>query len=482
MPPRAVAPAALLALCCATCGPPDTAQPMGWADAVPLATVMDLNPDPHVVEVRLDARVVPIAFRPGDQPAMVWTYNGTVPGPLIRAHAGDRVIVHFTNHLPETTTIHWHGLRVPNAMDGAPEVQPPVAVGGSFDYDFVVPDAGTFWYHPHVRSSAQVASGLYGAIVVDPAPGDVASAEPPGLGDELVLVLSDVLLNDDGTLGPVDSGGALGDLFGREGNVVLVNGRPRPTVLARRGRRQRWRLINAARTRYFRIALDGHTLVRIGGDGGLRPTALPPARELMLVPGERADVLVTPDATAAPGAQFALKWLPYERGFGTAFAREPEDILYVRTSAQPALTDPPAALPARLRAIDPLPTAGAGAQSIELTQTIVDGRAVLGINGRAWPDHLHLTTHVGATEVWTVRNSTMADHPFHLHGFFFQVLDGGDDTANFAGEWKDSLNIPAMQTRTFVVRYDDRPGMWMFHCHILDHAESGMMAMLEVMP
>src|SRR5690606_15197186 len=133
------------------------------------------------------------------------------------------VIVHFRNSLPEPTTIHWHGVRVPNDMDGAPGMtQDPIAPGAEFRYEFVLRDAGTFWYHPHQSSSDQVGRGLYGPIVV------VDPEEPDVFGDELVLMLSDVSLDADGQLLPKDNGGSFGDLFGREGNVLLVNGKVLP--------------------------------------------------------------------------------------------------------------------------------------------------------------------------------------------------------------------------------------------------------------
>ena len=122
-----------------------------------------------------------------------WTYNGGLPGPLIRARKGDRLIVHFSNALPQSTTVHWHGVQVPIEMDGVPGAsQPPVEPGGSFTYDFVVPDAGLFWYHPHVMSAAQVGFGLYGPLLVED-PDDAVK-----VADELVLVLSDIAMDDDG--------------------------------------------------------------------------------------------------------------------------------------------------------------------------------------------------------------------------------------------------------------------------------------------
>src|SRR5262249_41561162 len=157
---------------------------------------------------------------PGER-VQAWTYNGGIPGPLIRLHVGDRLIVHFSNHLPEPTTVHWHGIRVPFSMDGVPDhSQPAVVPGESFTYDFVADDPGLFWLHPHVMSAAQVGFGLYGGVLVeDPRDG-------VGIDDPLVLVLSDIGLDADGhSLEAPDSGGPAGMVFGHEGNRVLVNGR-----------------------------------------------------------------------------------------------------------------------------------------------------------------------------------------------------------------------------------------------------------------
>ncbi len=174
------------------------------------------------------------------------------------------IIVHFSNALPQSTTVHWHGMQVPIEMDGVPGAsQPPVEPGGSFTYDFVVPDAGLFWYHPHVMSAAQVGFGLYGPLLVED-PDD-----PVKVADELVLVLSDIAMDEDGTMHPADSGGILGALLGREGNHVLVNGRIRPTLTVRDGALQRWRIVNSAKSRYFELVLgDGQPFELIGVDGG----------------------------------------------------------------------------------------------------------------------------------------------------------------------------------------------------------------------
>ena len=145
-----------------------------------------------------------------------WTYNGGIPGPLIRANVGDRLVVHFRNNLPQPTTVHWHGIRLGIEMDGVPEIsQPEVQPGSSFTYDFTLPDAGLYWYHPHVMSAMQVGFGLYGAILVtDP-------SEDPIAADELVLVLSDIAVEDSGALQPPDNAGVARLVFGLEGNHAV---------------------------------------------------------------------------------------------------------------------------------------------------------------------------------------------------------------------------------------------------------------------
>jgi FtsP/CotA-like multicopper oxidase with cupredoxin domain len=443
-------------------GPIPDGQPPGWDDDIRIASATDLDPDPNVVEVALDARLAPLSFVPGG-PTMMWTYGGQVPGPLIRARAGDRVVVHFTNALPEETTIHWHGLRIPAAMDGMPDLsQPPIQPGGGFDYDFVVPDASTFWYHPHVDAAIQEGNGLYGPFIVDD------PAEPAGLGDEVVMVLSDLAVNDDGSLQPPDSGGDLGTLFGREGNLLLVNGKVKPTLKARPGLRQRWRFINAAKSRYFQIALDGYSFTRIGGDGGLLSAPVGVANPV-IAPGERMDLLVTPDGP--PGSRLVVKWIAFDRGYGSTFDRPPQDLFVVSLQGSPVETPP---LPPVARTIEPL--VPSGAPEIDLALTYQNAPFALGINGVAYKDSEPIMVYVGDTQVWTVRNTFEFAHPFHMHGFFFQVISPPGPL-----EWKDTVNVPVDGTVQFVVRYDDRPGMWMFHCHILDHAEAGMMGTMMVM-
>lgn len=452
-------------------GPP--AQPFGWDQQVAPPEAIDLDPAPHVVEIALEARVTSLELVPGTT-TPCYTYGERIPGPVIRAQVGDRLKVHFTNHLPEPTTIHWHGLRIPNAMDGVPgQTQEPVMPGATFDYDFVVPDAGTFWYHPHVDSAVQVGKGLYGAVVVtDP-------AEVNDLGDELVLVLSDIGVDEKGVPEPANSGGDLGTLFGREGSLVLANGRVNPTLQARGGLRQHWRIVNAAKTRYFQLAWEGHTFLRIGSDGG-RLAAPQQLDRVLLTPGQRAEVLVVP--TGVPGTSSPVRWVAYDRGFGSTFNRPDVAIMTVALSSAPAVVAPH--LPALRREIVPWSQQDRDAATpvaLSLTQgKTSSGSLLLSINDRSMTDWANdpLPAQVGERQLWTVKNTVAAfAHPFHLHGFFFQVLDATGAPLEPL-EWRDTADVPVDGTLAIGIHYDDRPGMWMFHCHILDHADAGMMGMV----
>jgi FtsP/CotA-like multicopper oxidase with cupredoxin domain len=444
-------------------------QPAGWDHDLKLAEAVDRNPDPKIVEIDLDARIAPVEIVPGIR-TEAWTYNGGIPGPLIRVHVGDRLIVHFTNHLPQPTTVHWHGIRVPIQMDGVPDVsQPAVAPGGAFTYDFVVPDAGLFWYHPHVMSAAQVGFGLYGALLVDD------PAEQVNVADETVLVLSDIGIDKEGKLDPPDSGGSAGMAFGREGEYVLVNGRVRPRLVARSGAPMRWRIVNTAKSRFFQIDLDGQKIIRIGGDGGLaaHPVAID---TLVLAPGERADVVIAP--TLKPGSELDVLWFPFNRGFGSVEYRDVDHLFTLAIDSEAPYSG--WSLTPTRRDIAPISTAGATAVNIEFTLgQLPSGAMQYGINGVPFAKNHPITAAPGETQVWTLTNTTKWSHPFHLHGFFFQVLDAQGRHVEPL-EWKDTVNVPFDQTVRVVVRYDDRPGSWMFHCHVLDHADGGLMGMVDV--
>src|SRR5438876_2219968 len=256
--------------------------------------------DVRTVTVELDARELEWEFARG-QAIRGFAYNGQVPGPLIEANVGDTVEVRLTNSLPHATTIHWHGIRVPAEMDGTEAVQPPVEPGQTFVYRFVVPDAGTFWYHSHTNETEQLERGLYGALVV-------RDADEPSFDGEQVLLFDDLKLDLDGHLAPF--GDEHEHHAGREGDVRLVNGQQEPGLEIAGGTIERWRLVNAANSRFVRLSIGGRPFTIIATDGGLLAEPLR-ATEVLVTPGERFELAVGP---FEDGEQLAIEALPYDRG------------------------------------------------------------------------------------------------------------------------------------------------------------------------
>ena len=441
--------------------------PPGWTDQLKLNEPVDRNPDPKIVEIDLTAKLADVQI--SGTTVHVWTYNGGLPGPLIKARVGDRLIVHFRNELDEPTTVHWHGVRVPIEMDGVPEIsQPEVKKGESFTYDFVVRDAGLYWYHPHVRSAAQVGFGLFGALLVeDPEDG-------VGVEDQVTIVLSDIGFDAKGRLEPADSGGSAGMVFGREGDYVLANGRHRPTLRARPGAPQRWRIVNAAKSRFFYLDLDGQPFTVIGSDGGIHER--PDQTDILLVtPGERVDVIVTPKGKA--GTPLPLRAMLYNRGYGSVEYRAVEEVLTIEFSKEPPIVAKPVTV---TRAIAPASIEGATPVDVVLTlPPMKNNKSEFQVNGVPFWKAKPYAAKLGEKQLWIVKNESDWDHPFHLHGFFFQVIDDkGQPVRPLA--WKDTVNVPMKSTVRLLVVFDERPGEWMFHCHILDHADGGLMGTVLV--
>lgn len=448
----------------------DAARSGPWDLTAPQAAT-DLNPDPHILEINLTTELAQVEISPGRR-VEAWTYNGSIPGPLIRLTVGDRLIVHFTNKLPAATTVHWHGLRVPIQMDGVPGAsQPPVETGGTFTYDFIVPDAGLYWYHPHVMSAAQVGFGLYGAFLVDD------PSETFTIADQRVMVLSDIDVTEKNTLEDPETGGTTGMAFGREGNTLLVNGRNHPRITMRSGVTERWRIVNTAKSRFFQLDPGaGMSFTKIGDDSGLQEYS-EQLESLVLAPGERADVLYT--STARPRTEYGMQAQLFNRGYGSVEARRSEDLFAIVMADTPAVT--PTAIPRVTRAIEPLNQADATQVAIEfgIEQSTTDKTFHYTINGKTLERIQPLKASMGETQIWTVTNTTAWSHPLHLHGFFFQVLDK-DGKPKRPLQWKDTVSVPFKDSVKLIVRFDDRPGSWMYHCHILDHAEGGLMSVVQL--
>ena len=431
----------------------------------------------RTVELELVASPGQVTLRPGTTTS-AYAYNGTVPGPTLELREGDRVVVNFRNALPEATTVHWHGLHLPFEADGSPFH--PVAPGETYRYEFTVRpgSAGTYWYHPHPHHATgwQVAKGLYGAVVV-------RAVDDPLAGiPEQVIILSDNRFRENGELDmpePASLQARYDFENGREGDAVLVNGRIRPVLTIAPGEVQRWRIINASAARVYRLAFPGQRVVQVGSDGGLieQPVELD---EMVLAAAERVELLVR--GTGAPGTATVLQALPYDRYVhqtrpaGWDVTR---DLLELRYSESPpaAAAESPgrrsAEPPPRLRSIPALDTlAGTATREIVLSQGMINGR-LMDMN------RVDVHAKLGATEIWQIENLVGMDHPFHLHGFQFQVIDRDGVPEPFRS-WKDVVNVRKHEVVRLIVRYDDYPGKWMFHCHILDHEDHGMMGVLQV--
>lgn len=425
---------------------------------------------PGLVEVELVAAPTRLSLVPGTE-TDAFAYNGRVPGPLLEITEGDSVRIHFRNELPEETTIHWHGLHLPFAADGSPFH--PVAPGEEYTFAFRVHagTAGTYWYHPHPhhRTAYQVGKGLYGAIIVrdpqDPLPSSLT---------ERLLILSDNRFGPEGSVAFAEPGtrqARIDEMNGREGDVLFVGDQIEPILPIRSGEVQRWRVINASGARTFRLGLEGHSLLHVGSDGGLFEHPVE-TDEIVLSNGERAEVLVR--GTGLPGSRSRLQALPYNRYIARtrpADWNQPRELLTLQYSTDPPVD--PIALPETLR---PVPALEPEAATARRTILLQQGR----INGSVMDmERVDVHARLGATEIWEVENLVGMDHPFHLHGFQFQVLDrNGKPEAQ--PMWKDTVNLPKYERARFIVRFDDYPGKWMFHCHILDHEDQGMMGVLEV--
>jgi FtsP/CotA-like multicopper oxidase with cupredoxin domain len=410
--------------------------------------------------IHLNAREVDWEFTPGRQ-TRAWGYDGRIPGPVIEARVGDVLEVHLNNLLPEPTIVHWHGIRLPAPMDGTENVQHPVEPGQTFVYRFTVPDAGTFWYHPHMNETVQLERGLYGALIV-------RGPDEPELDAERVLIIDDVALDHDAQILP--HAGVVEQHDGRQGTTLLVNGKSSPELRVAAGQIERWRVINAASARYVRLSIGGSPFQILGTDGGLinAPFA---ATEVLLAPADRVDIAVGP---FPEGATVTVESLVYDRG---TLGPQHRAIL-ARVTVGPAAPSK-AVIPAALRDIKPLVSAGAPATREVVLGWKVSADAGVEFTINRESHHRAAPVPLGELQVWDVVNESPVDHPFHLHGFFFQVVSINDVAPAFVS-WEDTVNIPANGRVRIAWQPDGRPGEWMYHCHILEHHAGGMMAHFEV--
>jgi FtsP/CotA-like multicopper oxidase with cupredoxin domain len=430
----------------------------------------------------------------------VWCYNGVVSGPEIRVRQNGRVRIATENRLPQDTTIHWHGIRVPNAMDGAPNVtQPPIEPGGNFVYEFSPPDAGTYWYHPHAHSAEQVGRGLAGPFIVE-------ELEPPIVDRDIVWVLGDFRLKKDGSIAGGFNNEMEAGMSGRVGNAVTINGRVPDSFPVRSGERVRLRLINAAAARIFRLEFKDHRPIVLSYDGQPVEPHPPEGGRIVLGPAMRIDLMV--DMIGLPGTSSPIldsfyKGLPFKL-VNLAYTEQPslKRVLVppVKLAANP-IPEPDLASAARhevtltggmgmggmddmMGGMDGMDGMMGGMNGMMGGMGMMMGDSMWMMNGVAMPadmtGHMEpiLTLTRGQSYILAVDNRTAWHHPIHLHGHTFRVLTQNGNPTQYR-EWRDTLLIPPRE-KAELAFVADNPGDWMFHCHILDHQERGMMSVIRV--
>jgi FtsP/CotA-like multicopper oxidase with cupredoxin domain len=435
-----------------------------------------------------ELRVIPAPARArllGDEAPLtpVWSYDGLVPGPTLRLRQGEPARIVVDNRLDEDTTVHWHGIRLPNAMDGVPGLtQPPIRPGESFAYAFTPPDAGTFWYHPHANSIVQLARGLAGALIVE-------EAEPVAVDRDLVWLLSDWRLRPDGAIAGGFGNAMEAAMSGRVGNTVTLNGAVPGDQPVRAGERIRLRLVNASVARLMALRFAGHRPLVVATDGQPCDAHEPDGGRLLLGPAMRIDVVL--DLGGEPGRRYpvvddfydglayTLTHLAYDAAppLRTAFPEPPS------LPANP-LPEPDLAAAERHELVLQGGMMGAGAMDGVGGMMGMGHGAAWAINGTSMTGDGHagmlpmLTLARDGSHILTLRNDTAWWHPMHLHGMSFRVLARNGSPAP-RRTWADTVLVPPAES-VDIAFVADNPGDWMLHCHVTDHQATGMMNVLRV--
>ena len=422
---------------------------------------------------------------PGAPMTDVMAYDAQVPGPTLRIPQGQRVAFRLTNTLDKPTSVHWHGIRLENAMDGVPGLtQDPIEPGESFDYSFVAPDAGTYWYHSHLKSWEQVARGLYGPLIVE-------EIMPVDVDSDRLFIADDWRLGDDGQI--ADDFGHMRDAShgGRLGNWLTVNGETKPVFVVRPGERIRMRCISAANARVMAFSFPGVIASIVAIDGQPLESSSALTEPLLIAPAQRADLIIDIPIDA-----------PSELMINEVSTGEPLAAAVLAVSGAPvrnqvkqagSLILPANPLPHSLSIADALSVdlrmeGGAMGQLREASYQgqMYDLRTLVLEKGKAWTFNGEAGTTVkplfisalGRTVTVNMINETRWPHAMHIHGHHFQVVErNGVQIAD--APWRDTeLVEPGDSTRIAFVA--DNPGKWLFHCHMLEHHMAGMGTWFEV--
>jgi len=434
-------------------------------------------------------RPVILNARPGkarlldDQPdeTAIWGYSAQVPGPLLRVRRGQDVWFQLLNNLPQPTTIHWHGIRIDNAMDGVAHLtQHAVEPGQTFDYRFRVPDAGTYWYHPHHLSWEQVARGLYGVLIVE-------EDEPPQLDQDLFVVADDWRLREDGQ---IDTGsfGNMHDIAhaGRLGNVLTLNGKPTLDIAVTSGERIRLRLLNSCNARILSLRFEDVDAELLALDGQPVPPVPLADGAIELAPAQRADLLLT--MTGEPGSKAAITETSNDRLVAGQFVYHPSERKEPpAASVKLAENAIPTPSPADQLSVDLVMSGGAMGRLQEAAYKgeVLPLRELARQHGMAWafngvaamPEKPLFSVPRGRSVSVRMVNESRWPHAMHFHGHHFR--ETSQAATGKPGPWRDTILIQPDETRT-VSFVADNPGKWMIHCHMLEHQAGGMGTWFEV--
>jgi FtsP/CotA-like multicopper oxidase with cupredoxin domain len=421
----------------------------------------------------------------------VWAYDGTIPGSLVRLRQGETARLVVENRLGQDTTVHWHGIRLPNAMDGVPGLtQPPIRSGESFVYEFTPPDAGTFWYHPHANSLEQLGRGLAGAVIVE-------EREVVPVDRDLLWFLTDWRLNEEGGIASGFGNRMEAAMSGRVGNTLTLNGRVSEAEPVRAGERIRLRLANGSLARIMALRFEGHRPVIVAIDGQPCDPHEPERGRILLGPAMRVDILL--DMQGEPGRRYGVVDDFYE-GLSyrlTQFAYDERPPLRAHPLDAP-LELPRNPLPEpNLAAIEhhDLPLQGGmmsgmggmgGTQGGGMMHGMMGmgGDPVWAINGMSMMGDGHagmepaLTFQRGRSIMLAMRNETAWWHPMHFHGHSMRVLSRNGKPVPHR-QWQDTV-LMAPKDVVEVAFVADNPGDWMLHCHVMDHQMAGLMTVLRV--
>jgi FtsP/CotA-like multicopper oxidase with cupredoxin domain len=443
-------------------------------------------------------------------------FNGQIPGPVLQVERGTSVTVQFVNELDQPSSVHWHGLRQDWTMDGAPPLsQDPVAPGATFTYTLKFPDAGLYWYHPHVREEMQQDLGLSGNIMVQGMEG------LPHIGNEEMLLLDDILIGDDGIV-PYGLEAPTHALMGRFGNVILVNGEPRWQDTTSGGARTRFWFTNAANTRTFNVVASNAIMLLVAADMGPFPSPIE-VESIVIAPAERYAVDIFPDGSGdvvitnqvqaidhlfgqfvAQVDTLGVISVPRRENLIQLYIHPAEtrgDLPEVSAASSPSPLTPHHVFEFGLRPRDlPFTTSrmmlldSAYFHPVEWSGTMPMMNWATTAAQAEWFVRDALTGLENEAASFTVkrgevrtmrlvnpRNSLHAmQHPVHIHGQRFVVMAvNGVPTDPAHRAWKDTVLLPAGGTVDLVVEFSN-PGHWMLHCHIAEHVESGMMTHFTV--